>query len=76
MISALAGLFTTAVDLTGVQRLLLMLPLCLSIAIIYKTTRCENLREVPVAALGLWITIVLGMYAVGLGLWVAFEIMV
>lgn len=76
MTSALAGLFTTAVDLTGVQRLLLMLPLCLSIAIIYKTTRCENLREVPVAALGLWITIVLGMYAVGLGLWVAFEIMV
>lgn len=76
MTSALAGLFTTAVDLTGVQRLLLMLPLCLSIAIIYKTTRCENLREIPVAALGLWITIVLGMYAVGLGLWVAFEIMV
>ncbi len=76
MISALAGLFTTAVELTGIQRLLLMLPLCLSIAIIYKTTRCENLREVPVAALALWITIVLGMYAVGLGLWVAFEIMV
>ncbi len=76
MTSALAGLFTTAVELTGIQRLLLMLPLCLSIAIIYKTTRCENLREVPVAALVLWITIVLGMYAVGLGLWVAFEIMV
>ncbi len=76
MISALAGLFTTAVELTGVQRLLLMLPLCFSIAIIYKTTRCDNLREVPVAVLALWITIVLGMYAVGLGLWVAFEIMV
>ncbi len=76
MISALAGLFTTAVELTGVQRLLMMLPLCLSIAIIYKTTRCDNLREVPVAALALWITSVLGMYAVGLGLWVAFEIMV
>jgi hypothetical protein len=76
MISVVAGLFTTAVELTGVQRLLLMLPLCLSIAIIYKATRCENLRDVPVAALVLWITIVLGMYAVGLGLWVAFEIMV
>lgn len=76
MISVVAGLFTTAVELTGVQRLLLMLPLCLSIAIIYKATRCENLRDVPIAALALWITIVLGMYAVGLGLWVAFEIMV
>ncbi len=76
MTSVVAGLFTSAVELTGVQRLLLMLPLCLSIAIIYKATRCENLRDVPVAALVLWITIVLGMYAVGLGLWVAFEIMV
>ncbi len=30
-----AGLFTTGIVLTGIQRFLLMLPLCLSIAIIY-----------------------------------------
>ncbi len=76
MIGALAGLFTTAVQLTGIQRSLLMLPLCLSIAIVYKTTRCDKLGDIPVATLILWITIVLGMYAVGLGLWVAFQIMV
>ena len=76
MISALAGLFTTPIELTGIQRFLLMLPLCLSIAIVYKTTRCRNLRDVPVAALVLWVTIVAGMYAVGFGLWLVFEIMV
>ena len=76
MITALAGLFTTPIALTGMQRLALMLPLCLSIAIIYKATRCEDLREVPVAALVLWITIVFGMYAVGVGLWAAYQIMV
>jgi hypothetical protein len=53
-----------------------MLPLCLSIAIVYKTTRCPHLRQVPLAALGLWITIIIGMSAVGVGLWAVFEFMV
>jgi len=76
MTGVLAGMFTTAVELTGMQRFVLMFPLCLSVALVYKTTRCENLRDVPVAALTLWVTIVVGMYAVGLGLWAAFNIMV
>jgi hypothetical protein len=53
-----------------------MLPLCLSIAIVYKTTRCRTLSEVPAAAAGLWLTIVLGMSVVGFGLWAVFELMV
>ncbi len=76
MTIAPAGLFITGVELTGLHRLAMMLPLCLSIAIIYKTTRCENLRDMPGAALSLWVTIVFGMYAVGFGLWAAFAIMV
>lgn len=68
--------FVTGIGLSGPQRLLLMLPLCLSIALVYKTIRCERLCEVPVATLGLWVTIVLGMYAVGFGLWAAFAILV
>ncbi len=71
-----AGLFTTGIVLTGIQRFLLMLPLCLSIAIIYKTTRCSTLREIPITALILWLTIVAGMYAVGFGLWAAFTLIV
>ncbi len=53
-----------------------MLPLCLSIAAVYKTTRLEDVRAIPAAALVLWVTIVLGMCAVGLGLWALFSIMV
>ena len=71
-----AKLFVTGVQITGGQRFLLMLPLCLCIAIVYKTTRCESLREVPVASLVLWGTIVLGMYVVGVGLWGLFSVTV
>ncbi len=52
-----------------------MLPLCLSIAIVYKTARCYNLKELPAAALILWVTIVSGMVLVGVGLWVVFTLL-
>jgi len=74
--SILLSFFTTGIPLSGMQRLALMLPLCLSIAVVYKTTRCEDIRHVPKAALGLWVTIVVGMAMVGFGLWAAFELMV
>jgi hypothetical protein len=61
-------LFTTPVPLTGWQQLFLLLPLCLSVSIVYKLTKLENLREVPLAALITWVTIVVGMFAVGVGL--------
>lgn len=70
-----AALFTTTMEVSGPERFLLMFPLCLSIAVVYKTTRCERLGEVPLAALILWITIVLGMMAVGLGFWVLYCMM-
>lgn len=73
---ALLAIFTAAVPLGGAQRLLLMLPLCLSVAIVYKTTRLQNLRELPVAVGLLWGTIVLGMCGVGVGLWLLFFLMV
>ncbi|MCH7721250.1 MAG: hypothetical protein IH988_09740 [Planctomycetes bacterium] len=63
------GLFSSPIMLSGMQRTLLILPLCLSISVVYKTIRCERLADMPVAALGLWMTIILGMYAVGVGVW-------
>ena len=62
--------------LSGTHHILLILPLCLSVAIVYKTLRCENLRDIPAAAAILWGTIVVGMYAVGVGLWALFSLMV
>ncbi len=76
MTAILAGIFTSSILLHGPQRLLLMLPLCLSIAVIYKTVRTDDVREVPKEALVLWVTIVLGMCAVGGGLWLLFQVLV
>ncbi len=75
MMAALAPIMLASIDVNGLGRLALSLPLCLSIAIVYKTTRCEHVREIPMAALGLWITIVITMYAIGVGLWMFFQIM-
>ncbi len=61
--------FITPVPLTGWQQLFLLLPLCLSVSVVYKTAKLENLREIPVASAITWVTIVMGMFAVGLGLY-------
>ncbi len=71
----LAALFTEALTLTGRERMLLILPLCLCIAVVYKTLRTERLADIPRATFALWITIVVGMYAVGVGLWAVFSVL-
>ncbi len=71
----LANFLYNGLDLAGIPRFPFMLPLCLSIAIVYKTARCNNLKELPVATLILWVTIVLGMVGVGVGLWAVFSIL-
>jgi len=70
------ALFTTPLDMSGAGRMLLMLPLCLCVAIVYKAIRTERVEDIPKAVLQLWITILGGMCAVGLGLWALFELMV
>lgn len=68
-------LFTTPVPLTGWQQLFLLLPLCLSVSIVYKLTKLEDLREVPVASVVTWATIVAGMFGVGFGLYLLHSIL-
>lgn len=75
MTAVLSGLFTSAIELQGIPHFLLMFPLCLSIAIVYKTIRLDDLRELPKAAAVLWVTIIIGMCLVGGGLWLAFELL-
>ena len=72
MSMCLIALFTTPAQLTGLQRLLLLVPLCLSVSIVYKTTRCVRVRDIPLATLALWLTILGGMIGVGVLMWVAF----
>jgi hypothetical protein len=40
---------------------LLLLPLCLAVAVVYKCVRCDRMESVPREATVLFITIVLGM---------------
>lgn len=61
--------FITPVPLTGWQQLFMLVPLCLAVSIVYKLTKLENLREVPLAAAITWVTIIVGMFAVGFGLY-------
>ena len=76
MIAAmLLALFTTPGNLDGWQRMLMLIPLSLAVAIVYKTIKLENLRSVPVASAMLCVTIVGGMYAVGVGVWLIFLIL-
>ncbi|MHC4065798.1 MAG: hypothetical protein ACYSUQ_10580 [Planctomycetota bacterium] len=72
MSGLLNDLFATPITTTGFQHALLLLPLCLSIAVVYKTVRCAEVREIPLASLVLWVTMIGGMYAVGIGLWLLF----
>lgn len=73
---AMFGWITAPMELSGTQRLLLMLPLCLFVAIVYKTIRSERVADIPKAAAQLWVTVLAGMCAVGVGLWVLFRVMV
>jgi len=70
-----ALLLLEGIELSGRGHLLMMIPLCLSIAVVYKTTRCERLRDVPVAAAVLLITILMGLVAVGAGLLLMYRLM-
>ena len=75
MTEIVAQLFITPLALSGFQKALLLLPLCMSISVVYKATRCDRLRDLPTAVLSLSITIVLGMYAVGVGLWAVYHLL-
>ena len=76
MADGLLALFTMPwPELSGWSRLALMLPLTASIAVVYKSVKCRTVREIPLASFTLWITIVVGMYLVGIGLMVTYELL-
>ena len=51
----------------------LVLPLCASVAIVYKTIRVDDLRRLPVQAGILIIFMLGGLLALGAGLWAIHE---
>lgn len=66
-------LFVQPKTISGIGRLLMLLPLALSISIVYKTIRCKSLSAVPWASLTLTVMIVVGMLLVGSALLLTYE---
>jgi len=71
----LLALFVEPIHLTGWWRLVMMLPLCLGIAVVYKALKLDDLRSLPVGSLALWATLVAGMMAVGIVLMVVYGVL-
>ena len=72
MTFALATLFLDPIPLSGLQRAALLLPICLSISVVYRTIKTPDLRDIPKTSLALWVTIVVGMWVVALTLYVVY----
>ncbi|MCH8880307.1 MAG: hypothetical protein IID34_10540 [Planctomycetes bacterium] len=72
MTFVLATLFLDPIPLSGIQRAALLLPICLSISVVYRTIKTPDLRDIPKTSLALWITIVVGMWVVALTLYVVY----
>ena len=68
MIDLLAALFITPLTCDRQTGMLLVLPLSLAVSVVYKTIKCHSLREIPLAVLVSWITILVGMAVVGVAL--------
>lgn len=63
------------IEIRGVGRLLMLIPLILSVSLVYKTIRCRDLRQVPLASVKLCIMILGGMMAIGVVLLVTFRLL-
>ena len=75
MTDVIASLFVTPIPITGIGRLTMLIPLCLSISVVYKTMRCERLSQVPLAAVILCITILFVMGLIGVVLLLVFRML-
>lgn len=63
--SDIVAFFIYPADLSRLQQLLLLLPLCLTVSVVYKTTKCAEVRDIPLAVAVNWLTIVAAMFAFG-----------
>jgi hypothetical protein len=65
----LGALFYNPMTFSCNSLLWLMLPILVSVTIIYKTLRTQNIRRLPLEILGLLVYMVVGVVGLGVGLW-------
>ncbi len=70
------AIFVEPITITGVWRLVMLVPLALMVSIVYKTIRCSKLSAVPLASVKLCTMIVGGMMLIGGFLMAAFRLLV
>ncbi len=68
-------LFYNPMDLAGDWSLWLLIPLCLSVSVVYKTVRTENLRKLPLEIVSALCYMLAGLTALGVGLWAVVAIL-
>ena len=71
----LAQLFIRPMSLTGAGQFYMLLPLVMAVAVVYKTIHTRSMRDVPIAAVVLWATILTGMFAIAIGLYAAYSLL-
>ncbi len=57
----------------GINHIWLVIPLCMVLAVVYKTIRVRHLRQLPLQILGLWAYIFVGLAALAATLWLLLE---
>lgn len=75
MLDFVHDVFVRPIPITGIGRLLMLVPLALMVSIVYKTIRCERLRSVPLASVSLCFMIVTGMMLIGVFLLAAYHLL-
>jgi len=75
MSAILASLFVDPIEIRGMARIGMLIPLALSIAITYKTIRCSKLASIPLASLTLCGMIVFTMLLIGVVLLVVSNVL-
>jgi len=72
----LATIFVNPIMLKGdIWTLALLLPLCVSVAVIYKTVRVKELRRLPVEIAGVLAYITAGLVVLGLVLYLGYRLL-
>ena len=70
----LATLFVNPLDISSTSMVFMMIPLCMAVAIVYKTIRVDHIRQGPLQILLLMAYMASGLTALGAALWIIQEI--
>ena len=57
----------------GVSHIWLVLPLCMVLAVVYKTVRVKHIRQLPMQILSLWAYIFVGLVSLAVVFWLLVE---